>query len=74
METSAIIHRRIITNINRLLAKNGLLAEHLCNQGGIDRGNFSKFMQAKKSASLHTVQKMAEGLGVDVEQLFLKTN
>ncbi len=66
----ANIHQRVIKNIKRILALKAMLPEHLSRETGVDRGHLSRYLANKKSSSLETIEKLAKGLGVDIQHLF----
>jgi transcriptional regulator with XRE-family HTH domain len=68
------IHKRVSSNIRRLLDKKGLTMEQLAIEAEIDTGNLSRVISGKRYPSLALLQKIADALQVDVVELFKDSN
>ena len=66
------IYRRLSGNLKRLLRAKNYTAERLAYESGIDKGNLSRVIAGKQGASMDLMQKVADTLEIDVEELFKK--
>lgn len=66
------IYRRFSGNVKRLLKAKGYTAERLAYESGIDKGNLSRVIAGKQGASMDLMQKIADTLEVDIEELFVQ--
>jgi transcriptional regulator with XRE-family HTH domain len=64
------LHDIVIANIRRLAKSKGLSNERLADFAGTSGGYLSEILRKKKSPSLRTIEKIAEGLDVDAVVLF----
>lgn len=62
--------KRIGKNINRLRVKRGLTMEKLAYENDLSKGYLSEIEHGKKLPSLAALEKISDGLGVDIKELF----
>lgn len=58
-------------NLRRLMAREGLTYDDVCTATGLDARTLRGMLHAKKRPHAKTLQRLAEGLGVAVDQLFV---
>jgi transcriptional regulator with XRE-family HTH domain len=63
------LHKAISRNIQAYLETQGKTAEKLAYEAGISKGLLSNILSLKKQPGLDTLQKLAQGLDVKVEDL-----
>ena len=66
------INKRITRNILRLLKQEGLTPEKLAFYSEVDKGNLSNLLAGKINYTIQTVNKLANGLSVDIHEFFVK--
>jgi transcriptional regulator with XRE-family HTH domain len=66
------INKRLITNIRAILAKKDMTMEKLAFESGITKSHLSKVMSGQRNLGMENIDKIADTLGVDVEELFKK--
>ncbi len=64
------IQSRVSTRIRRILQKKGMSAEKLAFSIDMSKAYMYDFLNGKKDTSLKTLQRIAEGLNVEVEDFF----
>jgi transcriptional regulator with XRE-family HTH domain len=65
-------NKRLITNIRAILAKKNMTMEKLAFESGITKSHLSKVMSGQRNLGMENIDKIADTLGVDVEELFKK--
>lgn len=63
-------HRITGQVIGRLRVQQGLSQEDLAKRAGIARSHLAMIENGKKSASVETLWKVAEGLGISLSEMF----
>lgn len=58
-------------NVRRLMARDGLTYDDVCEAAGLDSRTLRGILHAKKRPHAKTLQRLAEGLGVEPDELFL---
>lgn len=58
-------------NVRRLMARDGLTYDEVCRASGIDARTLRAILRAEKRPHAKTLQRLAEGLGVAPDELFL---
>jgi len=66
------LSKRISSNIRRLLTAKGWKQEEISKRSDLDKGNLSRYFAGTRDYTLLAVQRIAEGLDVDVSELFKK--
>lgn len=66
------INKRLIANIRAILEKKDMTMEKLAFESGITKSHLSKVMSGQRNLGLENIDKIADTLGVDVEELFKK--
>jgi len=61
----------VVVRIRHLADKKGLSMNFLADFSGISRGYLSRIMNRKASPTVRTLKKIAEGLEVEVVELFV---
>lgn len=64
------IQNRVSKNIRELLAQKNKSAEKLAYEIGMSKAYFYDFLNGKKDILLKTLQRIADGLEVDIELFF----
>lgn len=68
------INKRLITNIRAILEKKDMTMERLAFEASITKSHLSKFMSGQRNLGMENIDKIADTLGVDLEELFKKPN
>jgi transcriptional regulator with XRE-family HTH domain len=63
------IYRRLSANLKKLLKSKSYTAERLAFEAGVNKGNLSRVISGSQGASMELMQKIADTLEVDVEEL-----
>jgi transcriptional regulator with XRE-family HTH domain len=66
------IYKRLSKNLKKLLTAKKYTAERLAYESEINKGNLSRVMAGTQGASMDLLQKIADTLEIDVEELFRK--
>ena len=61
--------RVLRANVERLLKERGSTSSALCEAMGIDRANYSRIFKTPKGPTLATLERIANSLGVTIEDL-----
>lgn len=64
--------QRISANVRRLLKAKGWSQEEISKRSDLDKGNLSRYFAGTRDYTLLSVQRIADGLDVDVSELFRK--
>jgi len=61
-------------NVERLLADRKWTKQDLADHLGVDRSSLSKVIRGQNAATVRTLERIAEGLGVPLYELFMPEN
>ena len=64
------IRQRLAMNVRRLRQERALTLEEASDRAGMYLRHFQKIEAGDVNATLHTLDRLAEGFGVDVTELF----
>lgn len=64
------VRQRLATNVRRLRKETGLSQEDFANEHGIDRTYVSGIERGRRNPTILVVERLANALGVDVQELF----
>jgi transcriptional regulator with XRE-family HTH domain len=63
---------KVASNIRKLLASKGMSAEKLAFEISMSKAYMYDFLNGKKDIRLQNLQRIADGLDVDIEEFFKK--
>jgi transcriptional regulator with XRE-family HTH domain len=64
------VRQRLAANLKRLRKKTGLSQQAFAYEHGIDRTYISGIERGSRNPTITVVERLAEALGVDVQELF----
>ena len=64
------VRQRLAANVKRLRKQTGLSQENFANEHGIDRTYVSGIERGARNPTITVVERLAEALRVDVQELF----
>lgn len=59
-------------NLRRLMARRGMTIEELASRAGVDGRSIRGILGGRKRPQARTLRRLAQGLGVDADELFLE--
>ena len=67
------LHRRVVARMRVLSKKKKVPISHLPDRADVSRSHFWEVMGCRKSPTLQWLERIAEALDVDVEELFRRS-
>jgi transcriptional regulator with XRE-family HTH domain len=64
------LHKRVVVKIRQLSREKKMPISHLPDHAGVSRSHFWEVIGGRKSPTLQWLERVADALSVDVEELF----
>jgi transcriptional regulator with XRE-family HTH domain len=63
------LHRKLGSNLRRLVDERGLTLAYVADFSGIGRGRMSEYVAGKRSPTIRTLSRIAATLGVTIKEI-----